>query len=447
MIRALVALAVLGAAAQAATAAELRVGPGGSIKDAVRAARPGDVIRLEAGTYREHVVLDRPVALVGAGRPVIDGGGTGDVVTVKAPGCRLAGLRITGSGAESLGDTAGVKVLAHRTVVEDCEVDGSLYGFYVSFSDDNRFKGNRITGITRLPRESRGDAIRLHASNRNRLEGNTIQEARDGIYFNGSSGNSVSGNDLADLRYGLHYMSSDDNRFDHNRFVRTDAGAALMFSRNITLSHNLFTGNRGYRAYGLLVKDCEDSVITENAIADNRTGLFLDGAINNRIERNWITANDLGIEVRSSSEGNRLEANVVTGNTSEVALPTGADFNTWHGNYWGGYQGYDLNGDGVGDTPHQAGDLFSYMVETMPPARLFLLGPAIQALSFAERTFPVLDAPQVKDDAPAMRLAVPEGMPALPAAPGRRGEMAVAAVLLLVLGLLPVWLARRPFSP
>lgn len=444
----LLAVGSLIAGASVAEAAERQVGAGGfaTIGEAVRASAPGDVVKIAAGTYRERLVLDRPLRLVGTGRPVIDGGGFGDVITVAAPGCVLSGLRVTGSGTETLDDTAGIKVLAHRTTIEDCDVDGSLFGLYVSESGHNHFKGNRIKGLVSKSREDRGDAIRLHASNDNRLEGNTITDARDGIYFNASARNVVTGNSLSDLRYGLHYMSSDFNLFEHNRFVRTDAGAALMFSRGITLKHNVFTGNRGYRAYGLLVKDCEDSTITENAIADNRTGLFLDGAINNVITRNRIAGNDLGVEVRSNSEDNRFFGNVITGNTAEVALPTGADLNLWRGNHWGAYQGYDMDGDGVGDVPHQAGDLFTYVTENMPPARLFLLGPAVQALAFAERTFPVIEAPQVTDTAPIMRSDALRGVPPQPQAPPTRGAFPLVSGLMLGLALVPVWLARRAYA-
>ena len=431
-----------------AAAAEWRVGPGGpaSIGAAIAAARPGDRVRVPAGTYRERLVIPRAITLVGEGAPTIDGGGVGDVVTVRAPGTRLEGLTIVGSGAETLSDSAGIRVEAPRVTIAGCRIARCLYGIYLATADDAVLSRNQIEGLAEKRQGDRGDGIRLHASNGARLLDNTITGTRDGIYFNGSSRTEVRGNAIAHVRYGLHYMYSDDNRFEGNRFTETEAGAALMFSRRLSLRHNVFTGNRGYRAYGLLVKDCEDSEVVENLIADNRTGLFVDGAIGMRFERNLIAGNDVGVEVRASSEGNVFRGNEITGNTTEVALPTGAETNDWRGNHWGAYQGWDLDGDGVGDVPHQAGDVFGYLVENLPPARLFLLGPGIQALAFAERTLPVLDVPQVLDAAPRMTGGL-AGIPARPTAPAGGAPFLLGAAGLLAGGLVPVWLARRSYRP
>lgn len=428
-----------------AHAAEQRVGSGGhpTIQSALEAAQPGDTVRVAAGVYREHLVLDKPVVLIGEGMPTIDGGGRGDVILVTAPNCRISGLHVTGSGRDALTDAAAIKLEAAGAVVEECHLDGSLYGLYVSEVHQARIVRNVITGITDLPIGDRGDAIRLWNSAHNVVADNRITDARDGIYFDASPFNTVTGNDIRRVRYGLHYMYSDDNTFKNNRFTETEAGSAVMFSRRITLEGNLFAGNRGYRAYGLLLKDCEDSTITNNEVAGNRTGMYLDGTVNMRVSHNRIVGNDLGLEVRGSTEGTLFEANTIAGNTEAIATPTGIGENTWRGNYWSDYRGYDLDGDGLGDTPHEAGSVFSYLLENLPPARLFLLSPAIQALEFAERTFPIVDAPSIKDPTPAMHPTVASG----PARPSGGSSLGLLAVSLgaLVLGLLPLLLARKAF--
>lgn len=431
-------------------AAEWRVGPGGpsTITAAIAAARPGDVIRIPAGRYPERLVLDKPLTLVGEGMPTIDGEGKGDVVSVKAPNCRITGLHLTGSRREILSDAAAVKLEANGGVVEGCTIDNSLYGLYVSDTQHARILNNDITGIAAMGIHERGDGIRLHNSAHNLIKGNRIRDARDGIYFNASPFNDMQDNAISRVRYGLHYMSSDDNVFSRNRFTETEAGSALMFSRRIHLRDNLFAGNRGYRAYGLLIKDCEDSTVEDNAVVGNRVGIFLDGAMRSQIVRNRVVGNDLGFEVRGSSEDNTFSGNTVAGNTETIATPTGIGENTWRGNYWSDYRGYDLDGDGLGDIPHEAGSVFSFLVENFPPARLFLLSPAIQALEFAERTFPIVDAPSIRDPAPAMRpptgaeaegLKRPEPRPSPP-------FLALAAGLLL-LGLLPLLASRRALRP
>ena len=40
--------------------------------------------------------------------------------------------------------------------------------------------------------------------------------------------------------------------------------------------------------------------------------------------------------------------------------------NTFDGNYWDRYEGYDLNRDGVGDVPFRPVSLYAVVVERMP---------------------------------------------------------------------------------
>ncbi|HKQ33520.1 MAG TPA: hypothetical protein VJV40_09945, partial [Thermodesulfobacteriota bacterium] len=84
------AIAALTLPSASAVSATIRVSPGGSyrtITEAVNAASPGDTISVGAGTYRERLVIDKTLSLIGVGNPVIDGGGTGSVVEIKASGC------------------------------------------------------------------------------------------------------------------------------------------------------------------------------------------------------------------------------------------------------------------------------------------------------------------------------------------------------------------------
>jgi nitrous oxidase accessory protein len=439
----LVALPFLALPAQAAT---LQVGSGGypTIGEAIAAANPGDTLRIGPGTYRERLVLSKPLSLVGDGLPTVDGNGAEEVILILAPDCRISGIKVQGSGAQMLSENAAIKVLADRSLIEDNRIVTPLYGIYLSDSSHHRIRRNQIDGTDTLPPNDRGDAIRLHESRHNLIEDNRIAGTRDGIYFNGAGENDIRRNVISKVRYGLHYMYSDDNRFSDNRFTETEAGSALMFSRRITLTRNVFTGNRGYRAYGLLLKDCEESTITHNLIAGNRTGVFLDGAVGNTLTENAITSNDVGIELRASSEGNRIAGNTIAGNTEPIAMPTGSSPNDWDGNYWSDYRGYDLDGDGRGDTPYKAGNVFGYLTENLPPARLFLLSPAVQALEFAERSIPVIEAPHIEEAAPAMNPIRPSQLPVLPASPPNAAFTPIAALLLL-LGVIPLLVSRKAF--
>ena len=59
-------------------------------------AAPGERILVSPGTYQGDLVIDRPVRLVGRGRPLLVGSGTGSVVRVRADGVTLEGFSIDG---------------------------------------------------------------------------------------------------------------------------------------------------------------------------------------------------------------------------------------------------------------------------------------------------------------------------------------------------------------
>ncbi|MEW5801582.1 MAG: right-handed parallel beta-helix repeat-containing protein [bacterium] len=80
-----------------------------TIQSAVDAAKAGDTILVQAGTYRENVYIEKMLNLKGVGWPVIDGGSKpGNVDTVKFVSLgeqagRIEGFVITGGGAGPLG--------------------------------------------------------------------------------------------------------------------------------------------------------------------------------------------------------------------------------------------------------------------------------------------------------------------------------------------------------
>jgi len=75
-------------------AATITVGPEGcdhvGIQAAIDAASPGDVVSVQNGTYRENLVVDKPIVLRNSGdgtdRPIVDAGGRGSAVTLVADG-------------------------------------------------------------------------------------------------------------------------------------------------------------------------------------------------------------------------------------------------------------------------------------------------------------------------------------------------------------------------
>ena len=133
-------------------------GPLKSISRALETAAKGDTIRVLPGEYREHIIVDKTLTLIGQEYPVIDGEGRGIVVQIKAPGTVLRGFRITGSGESlNLEDAGLVLDSAPGSVIENNRLDDVLFGIYLKNSPDGVIRGNFVNG-KQLPLPKRGTA-------------------------------------------------------------------------------------------------------------------------------------------------------------------------------------------------------------------------------------------------------------------------------------------------
>ena len=84
---------------------------------------------------------------------------------------------------------------------------------------------------------------------------------------------------------------------------------------------------------------------------------------------------------------------------------------TWWGNYWDDYEGFDRNHDGFGDRPYE---LLAYAdriwIET-PAARFFRNSPVLELLDFLERLAPFSSPALIlRDPAPRMTTKATAGL-------------------------------------
>jgi nitrous oxidase accessory protein len=385
----------------------LVVQPQGSpatIAEALAQASKGDTIVVRGGVHRGPLRVAKPVRLVGAEGPIIDGGGRGTVVRLEAPGATLRGFTIRSSGILLEREDVGVLGAASDLVIEDNRVEDVLFGIYLRQAPRSVIRRNQLRGKD-LPLPRRGDLIRLWYSNDVTLEANTTRGGRDAVLWY-SNHLAIRDNRLSGGRYGLHFMYCDDATVAGNQLHDNLVGAFLMYSRRLQLRENWIASNRGASGYGIGLKDMESVDIAGNVLAGNKVGIFLEHATG-QFTHNLLADNDKGMVIYPSATGNRFEGNSFLENREQVVIEGFADTmttNRWQGNYWSDYRGYDADGDGQGDRAYRPARLFERLADRQPALRMFGDGPSAQAIDFAARVFPVFEPkPKFVDESPRMR--------------------------------------------
>ncbi len=424
-------------------------GPYTSLREALDRARDGDTLLVE-GRHAGPLVIDKRLSLIGRGMPVIEGHGLGTVVRITAAGAALRGFLIRGSGDSLDQENSGIAVEAPSVVVEGNRLEDTLFGIYARKAAGSAIRANWIESKDlAVPR--RGDAIRVWFSDGIRVEGNTVQRARDVVLWY-SADLTVANNHVTRGRYGLHFMYCDDADIHGNRLTDNSVGAFLMYSRRLRLRRNVIAGNRGPSGYGVGLKDMDDALVAENLFVDNRIGAYVDNSPREidgtlRIEGNVFAANDAGVRLLPLVRRNEYLGNAFVDNQEQVGLTGGGrlEGNTWEGNYWSDYAGYDADRDGRGDLPYRAERLFESLVDRDPKLRLFVYSPAADAVDLAARAFPLVrPQPKLTDPAPLMAAALPVGLSLSLASAGAPGRLlllsfalAALAVVLMAYPLLP----------
>ena len=166
-----------------------------TIQAAVNAASPLDTIRVWSGTYAENVVINKDLTLLGNGSAttVIDGGGKGDVVSIRSPHVDICGFRLRNS--DSKGSGIDITNLSHGRISENA-LAGNHFGIYggKDCCDNNTIANNTFDHNTKAGLWLRGDD--------NRVVGNVFSNSTVGISVTGDN-NTIEDNNFTDNDVGM----------------------------------------------------------------------------------------------------------------------------------------------------------------------------------------------------------------------------------------------------
>ncbi len=379
-------------------------------------ALPGTSLRLPPGEYSGPAVIAKPLTLDGDGKVVIDAGGKGTVLTIKADGVTLRGLTLRGSGGSHDAIDGGLMVEGKGHRIENNVIEDVLFGISLHRTTDSVVRGNRIRSRP-VDSADRGDGLRLWYSTGNLIEKNDIAQIRD-ITVSNAPRNRFVANSVTDSRRALNFLFSHRSLVEGNRFERNSTGIVALNSEGLLIRNNRILHAMDPAGAGVALKETSAALVIGNEIVHCAHGIMADSPSNplNRIvfADNRIAHNITGIYFYGPKGGhiainNRFQSNLWPVNIIGDGDPMD---DTWIGNWWDDYEGFDRDGDGYGDTPHE---LYAYAdriwIEN-PAAKFFRNSPVLELLDFLERLAPFSSPSLIlRDPKPRMAPKAPRPTP------------------------------------
>lgn len=376
-----------------------------SIKKAIEIAKPGDTILIHKGIYKEgNIIINKKLVFIGKDFPVIDGEKKVEMFSIKADSVVVKGIKFIGSNYSSINDPAAIKVYSKNfIVIENNILDDNFFGIYIQNGKYCRIQNNRIKAYGKMEQQL-GNGIHCWKSNDIQIIANTIEGHRDGIYFEFVFDSVIWRNIIQNnIRYGLHFMFSHNDSYITNTFRNNGAGVAVMYSKQVKMINNLFDKNWGPSSYGLLLKEINDSYILGNKFIQNTAGVYMEGSNRMKFENNVFKENGWAMKIQASCDGNEIVSNNFIGNTFDMGTNGSLVLNTFDGNYWDKYEGYDLNKNGYGDVPYHPLSLFAVLTENTPAAMLLYRSFMITLLDKSEKVLPSITPDNFIDNKPLMK--------------------------------------------
>ncbi len=374
----------------------LNVSQANVLQDAIDRAPAGATIKLPAGVYKGKITINKPLSIIGQGEGVIiDAGGEGTVITTKGSYITLKNLTIIGSGERHDKLDAAISMAEGKQCeISNCVIKDTLFGIDLQMISNSIISNNTITS-KEADLGLRGDGLRLWYSNDNIVTKNSLIRSRDMVVWY-SHGNVISENRGEHCRYSLHFMYAGKNIVKDNRYQYNSVGIFFMYSQDTVATGNIIKSSLGATGMGIGLKDVSNFIIKNNTVIYCAQGIYIDRSpfepdTNNWIEGNNILYNAEALHFHSLSENNIIKDNTIMGNIEDIvndSRGSKTNENEIVGNYWDNYEGFDKNGDNIGDTPHKVYQYADQLWVYNPDVKFLYGSPVISLLNFLAKLAP-----------------------------------------------------------
>ncbi|MDB4728518.1 nitrous oxide reductase family maturation protein NosD, partial [Saprospiraceae bacterium] len=135
---------------------------------------------------------------------------------------------------------------------------------------------------------------------------------------------------------------------------------------------------------------------------ENTIGIYVEGSTRINYFENDFIRNGWALKISGGCLDNKVTENNFISNSFDLAFNSAINNNTFDGNYWSDYSGYDLDKDGIGDVPYRPVKLFNYVVNKTPEAMVLLRSLFVDIINFSEKVSPIFTPKNVVDNMPRM---------------------------------------------
>lgn len=325
---------------------------------------PGEELLLNNVVIKEPLTLTKPLT-IHANNVIMD-----EPLKIESDDVQIRGIHFRGEQGVVMKNVNNI-MLSNVTFATRGE------GIFIANSQNITLKQIALTG------NSDQLANRKHGITVLRSETILIDEAKltamlDGIYIEESKYVQISDSYLQEGRYGVHSMYSEDVVVKGSDITEFTTGIMVMMSKNTVFKDNLIAHQQTIHGTALTIYDSQFATIQENELRENKTAIQLQKASNIEMLGNELIMNVIaisGMDVWDSVfSNNRLRMNVLTTASSIEGL-------TLAQNAYDDYDGYDLDGDQLGDSPYIATSTFGQWVLKRPSYQYFLGSSSVQLLT------------------------------------------------------------------
>lgn len=307
-----------------------------TIQEAINIANENDTILVSSGIYKENIIVNKKVSLIGknTSSTTIESAGNGHVVQITANYITLSGFTIRGSKEPC----AGIYVRGVSNIINGNVITDNYYGIDMYDSGGNTLRNNNFTHnkynfrvwgvpiwhfIHDIDTSNTVDGKPIYYWV-NQKDKEVPAEAGYVAIIN-SSNIIVKDLTLTKNEQGVLFAYTRNSLIKNITAANNDRGIQMISSHNNTITGNFITGNK---IRGIVLHASSYNIINGNMIINNewvgvyiaRSRVLSKSSNNNTVKGNTITNNKYAIWLESSSKNSIIQNNITSNKVQGIFL-------------------------------------------------------------------------------------------------------------------------------